>query len=92
MSSKRDHRAERLRHKYKMTPAQYDAMWEAQGRGCYLCGSDVNPEIDHDHRCCPGEKTCGNCIRGILCRTCNTVLGRISDSIEWLRKAELYLS
>src|SRR4029077_2130187 len=58
--------------------------------GCETCGIDiVNPArshtpgagrgallaVDHDHNCCPGAHSCGKCIRGILCGTCNSALG-----------------
>lgn len=46
----------------------------------YRSGHKANlPHIDHNHSCCPGQKTCGKCIRGILCFRCNTVLGLLEN-------------
>jgi Recombination endonuclease VII len=50
--------------------------------------------VDHDHNCCPFDykskraRSCGKCIRGLLCFRCNTALGYIEMYAE---KAKAYL-
>jgi hypothetical protein len=58
-------------------------------------GQRLNLAIDHDHQHddehAPTRVACPDCIRGLLCRDCNTILGKIGDSIEWLQAALAYL-
>lgn len=62
-------------------------------RKCESCGCTDRPIcIDHDHSCCSGSKTCGLCIRGILCTSCNAGMGLLGDNLESLLKAVDYLS
>lgn len=78
-----------LKFKYKMTPEQYEERLAAQGGVCKICkkpstnkrktGVVFRLAIDHDHNCCPGNKTCGECTKGLLCLSCN-------NKIEWHRK------
>lgn len=58
--------------------------------GCAICGSHENLHIDHDHTCCP-ERSCGKCIRGVLCAGCNHGLGKFRDRPELLEAAADYL-
>src|SRR4051812_22405359 len=44
---------------------------------CWCCNRKVAFQIDHDHECCPGPYSCGKCVRGILCMSCNTAIGRL---------------
>lgn len=81
-------------YKYGLTPEAVQAMVDAQNHLCGLCERGFqNDEIfvDHDHDCCPTPKTCGKCIRAILCRTCNQGLGQLQESPELLRKAADYI-
>jgi hypothetical protein len=39
------------------------------------CSERRRLNVDHDHRCCPGDQSCGKCVRGLLCRTCNRIEG-----------------
>lgn len=79
--------------KYKMTHQDYLNLLENQGGCCAMCqtvqpGGNGAFNIDHDHTCCPGSISCGNCIRGLLCQKCNM---RLVDSIEWHENAIKYL-
>jgi hypothetical protein len=80
-------RAGHLRSKYGISLEDYEKLLERQGGVCGICGAvpeacsgnvgRLGPmlSVDHDHTCCPGVKTCGKCIRGIVCGACNRALG-----------------
>lgn len=81
---------------HNITPDQYEALIEAQGGGCAICGLSLETggkelAIDHDHTCCEGIYSCGACIRGVLCQGCNGGLGLFRDTPEFLRSAANYL-
>lgn len=44
-----------------------------------------------DHECCRGAGSCGQCVRGLLCDSCNKLLGHAQDSTSLLRSAASYL-
>jgi hypothetical protein len=82
--------------RFGLTPEAVTAMVEAQGGVCGLCRRDFlhgQTFVDHDHSCCPSnwKKTCGRCIRAVLCRTCNQGLGFFQDNPEMLREAADYI-
>lgn len=61
------------------------------GLRCELCDAEEHLVIDHDHRCCPNNGSCGDCIRGVLCRSCNTALGKLGDTSSGLSNALDYM-
>ncbi len=63
--------------KFKVSKEQY---LEMLSRGCDSCGSKNRLCIDHDHSCCSGKMTCGNCVRGVLCVSCNSAEGFLKSS------------
>jgi hypothetical protein len=58
---------------------------------CYICKSDEDLVIDHDHSCCNTTRTCGKCVRGMLCTSCNIGLGMFKDNPDLLIIASEYL-
>lgn len=90
-------RARGLIRKYGITAAQYDDILAAQGGVCHVCKLPPREgtllHVDHDHSCCPDwRKTCGSCIRGLLCFFCNTGLGYFDDNPERLLRAADHVS
>lgn len=86
----------RLRSVYGISLAEYEGMLAAQGGGCAVCGStDAGGKgrfhVDHDHSCCPGSRSCGRCVRGLLCHGCNVGIGSLRDDPERLLAAAAYL-
>lgn len=65
---------------------------QAINRGCEICGSTEALHIDHDHSCCPGTDSCGECVRGILCGNHNRALGLFEDNADHLIAAAFYLA
>lgn len=88
----------RLRSRYGITLAEYEAKAAAQHYRCKICGCgpDVYEtrdahlgapgrlQVDHDHQ--TGR------VRGLLCRFCNCVLGHAQDQPATLLAAVAYLA
>lgn len=88
--------AKRVADVYSITPEQYAALLAHQGGSCYVCRRVPRSKrlaVDHDHSCCPGPTSCGRCVRGLLCRSCNRdVLGHLKDDPAALQRAIDYLA
>lgn len=63
---------------YRFKLGYLELLFASQNGCCKLCKTNLTIKtckVDHDHSCCPGTKTCGKCVRGILCNRCNSWLG-----------------
>lgn len=69
-----------LKKKYKLTIEKFEEMSKD---GCHICkrhGSDWRDlDVDHDHKCCDTDLTCGLCVRGALCGSCNSAVGMFEN-------------
>lgn len=87
----------KLRHLYGIGLAGYRELLASQGGKCAVCeahepnGRGKRFHVDHDHNCCPGPRSCGACVRGLLCDTCNVGLGSFRDNVDHLMAAAAYL-
>lgn len=81
---------------YGISPEQYQHMLKEQDYKCSICLTELlqqvrSPAVDHDHSCCSGAKSCGRCVRGIICFNCNGGLGNFKDDISSLMAAVEYM-
>lgn len=64
---------QQIEYRYRLTQSEWLAVFELQGNRCAICGTDdpghaYGFAVDHDHECCPGDRSCGECVRGIVCQ------------------------
>jgi len=87
---------------YGITLEYYQQKLAEQNGTCYICrqpetqidgryGKVLALAVDHDHSCCPGKRSCGKCLRGLICKRCNQTLGLVNDNPEILRAMVEYL-
>lgn len=88
-----------LKSSYNIGYTDYLKLLDMQGGICPICETPfiegkINNQyghVDHDHSCCASKKSCGKCIRGILCAHCNKGLGFFLDDSNILKAAASYL-
>lgn len=84
---KRKCKNESLKSLYGITIEDFETILKAQRKRCALCrrkfAEDLKPCVDHDHK--TGK------VRGLLCYSCNTLLGMCNDSIKTLQTAIDYV-
>ena len=91
-----------LKTLYGISPERYAELLHAQGGVCAICGQAetkvhaktglvLNLAVDHDRSCCSGRRSCGRCIRGLLCSKCNHAIGLLGDDPDRMAAAATYV-
>lgn len=74
----------KLEWRYGLPTGGVGELLESQQNRCAICAETFSAGrrfyIDHDHRCCPGDRSCGRCVRGLLCNRCNIVAGYLDQN------------
>ena len=85
--SREQKREKTLKNSYGLTLKEYYRIAARQGNRCLGCQELFEPldlVVDHDHA--TGQ------IRGLLCNSCNTILGQVKDKEGTLYRLSAYLS
>ena len=79
------HRAKNLKYRYKINVEDFELMLKKQNNKCAICQLETTDvlRVDHDHE--TGQ------IRGLLCHSCNLILGHAKDNLQILKRAHTYL-
>jgi hypothetical protein len=78
-----------LKYKYGITLEDYNIMLFEQDGCCAICGihhTEIKKSLHVDHCHTTGK------VRGLLCYSCNTILGHAQDDINILKKTIKYLN
>jgi hypothetical protein len=70
--------------RHGITLEQGLALLASQDWSCALGGESLviaTCQVDHDHECCPRISSCGRCIRGLVCKSCNHKIERVERGL-----------
>ena len=85
-------RCHNLERRYKLNYAKLIDLVESQDGQCAICSCDLDIETDaYSRQCVVDHCHTTNAVRGVLCHTCNLMLGYAKDRAVVLQEAILYL-
>jgi len=77
----------RVQKVYGLKPGEYGRIYLSQGQVCAICrratGASKALSVDHDHKT--------GLVRGLLCSTCNKLLGHLRDDWQAAQRIASYL-
>ena len=88
---------QRRLQRHNISQEKFNEILQKQNSKCPICLNKLNIDIpkgigiDHDHGCCSGSYSCGLCVRGLLCNSCNLAIGQLKDNPEYLKRAITYI-
>lgn len=80
-------------YEWKLSYKHIEYMLSISENSCEICESSYSNErliIDHDHKCCSVDRMCPKCVRGVLCDTCNKMIGFFKEDIKIMKEAGKY--
>lgn len=83
---KKQHKNKRLQRTYGITLDDYNNMYNQQNGVCAICGIKGKAkglQVDHSHK--TGK------VRGLLCVSCNTILGKVENNLNLIPNMLNYL-
>jgi hypothetical protein len=78
--------------RFRLRREDWERLWQQQGGLCAVCRLVEPTHVDHDHACCPGIRSCGKCVRGLLCSRCNMIVGVVEGAVDLFQRATDYLA
>lgn len=77
-----------IARRYGLTTVDWDAMFDQQKGVCAIC---EKPKDKQQHRLCVDHDHATGKVRGLLCKTCNRLLGRLEAIPGSLERISVYL-
>ena len=65
--------------RHRITEEYFNQLINLFDGKCHSCKINEATNIDHNHNCCQSSRSCGKCVRGVLCHHCNSALGLLKD-------------
>lgn len=78
--------------RYNLSAIQLSQLYIIWDFKCATCDDQSILCVDHDRKCCKGAGSCGNCVRGVMCVSCNSAIGGFGEDLSVIESAIRYLA
>jgi len=84
-------RKRHLSAKFGISIEDFNVMLLEQNNSCVICGCGIASERSRQQNFCVDHNHATGAVRGLLCDSCNLVLGYANDDVKLLKKCITYL-